>query len=523
MKLSIRSKILALNLSGIFLCSLIVGGIGYICASDYITRDSDSYLKALDEKEAARISSRLENAEQYVKTLNYFVLEGIKNESTIMEDSSRERHTTENLNFIRSTVSNVSGAIAVYLRYNPKLAPPTSGIFLSRTSKTSSIQKQNPTDFSKYSPDDVEHVGWYYIPVNKGKPIWMEPYENKNVDIYMISYVIPLFKFGEEIGVIGMDVDFGYLTQEISAIQLYKTGFAFLEDAEGNIAYHPTLKMGDKFQDNGEYKIVRNRLRNGMNLVLACPLNEFNEEHNKLTTRIALLALLITIISAFISTRLAKSIIRPLTKLTKSANKMTNGDLDVSFDTTSQDEIGELGKSFDAARNYIKEYLGYIKGVAYKDSLTGIRNKTAFDNYIADLKVKIHNGDIQRVGIVALDVNNLKKTNDTYGHNRGDELLKNCCQLICKTFAHSPVFRVGGDEFIAILINGDLSNRDRLMDLLRINMAQTEAKSSVIWEQVSIAAGLAIFDSDNGETFEAAAKRADEAMYENKKDMKARS
>ncbi|MCF0221545.1 MAG: diguanylate cyclase [Fibrobacter sp.] len=523
MKHSIRNKILVLNLTGIFLCSILVGGIGYLFVDDYIYRDSDNYLKALGEKESSRISSKLESIEQYVKTLNYVVLEGIQSESTILMDNSREAHTRENLNFMRSTVMNVPNAIAVYLRYNPKLTPPTSGIFLSKTSKTSTIQKQVPTDFSKYSPDDIEHVGWYYIPIQKGRPIWMEPYENKNVDIYMISYVMPLFKFGQEIGVVGMDVNFGYLTQEISSIQLFKTGFAFLEDAEGNIAYHPTMKMGEKFQNYGEYKVVRNRLRNGMILVLACPLSEFNEEQNHLTKQIAFLTILITIISAILSMFFANSIIRPLTTLTESAKKMTSGELDVSFDTNRKDEIGKLAKSFDAARNHIKEYLGYIKGMAYKDALTSVRNKNALDNYIEDLKKQVDEGNITQFGIVAMDVNNLKATNDTYGHDCGNKLLVNACQLICKTFAHSPVFRVGGDEFLAILINNDFADRDRLMELLKSNMDQAKANYPNPWEQISIAAGLAVFDSAGKETFEAVAKRADESMYENKKQMKARA
>jgi GGDEF domain-containing protein len=49
------------------------------------------------------------------------------------------------------------------------------------------------------------------------------------------------------------------------------------------------------------------------------------------------------------------------------------------------------------------------------------------------------------------DLNDLKHINDRYGHERGDEYIVNCCRLICQVFKHSPVFRIGGDEFVALL------------------------------------------------------------------------
>lgn len=501
--------------------SLCVGGVGYFFANKYLEKNAEDHLIVLAEKEALQISSKLEGIEQYVKTLNYVVLEGIESDSTITIDSTRDYHTEQNLNFIRSTIRNTSGAVAVYLRYNPKLTPPTSGIFMSKVSKKSGIKKLTPTDFSKYAPNDIEHVGWYYIPVENGKPIWMAPYENKNVDIYMISYVIPLFKFGEEIGVIGVDVDFNYITSEISNIKLFKTGFAYLEDSEGKIAYHPTLKMGDTPVDNGDNIYIRRPLANGMKFVIVAPKSEFYEGQLELTIRITVLAILIILIFARISIYFANSITRPLHKLTKAANQMTSGNLDVSFDTSSSDEIGELSKSFSAARDYIKEYLGYVKGIAYKDSLTGVRNKTAYDNFVKDIEKKISQHEIFDFGIVALDVNRLKKINDTYGHDHGNMLLINACHLICKTFTHSPVFRIGGDEFIVFLQHDDYQNREQLMQLLQENMAKTEAEASTPWESVSIAAGIASYDAGRADSVLAVEKRADEAMYQNKKDMKA--
>ena len=99
--------------------------------------------------------------------------------------------------------------MTVYLRYNPNYSNPTSGVFAQRQSVDSELQCLTPTDFSMYDESDVEHVGWYYLPVQAKEAIWMSPYMNENINIYMISYVVPLFaEDGTSIGIVGMDIDF---------------------------------------------------------------------------------------------------------------------------------------------------------------------------------------------------------------------------------------------------------------------------------------------------------------------------
>ena len=67
----------------------------------------------------------------------------------------------------------------------------------------------------------------------------MEPYYNKNIDMDMISYVTPLYKDGRFIGVVGMDMDFGLIVNDVSVISPYKTGYTSLVSREGKFYYHP--------------------------------------------------------------------------------------------------------------------------------------------------------------------------------------------------------------------------------------------------------------------------------------------
>jgi len=153
---------------------------------------------------------------------------------------------------------------------------------------------------------------------------------------------------------------------------------------------------------------------------------------------------------------------------------------------------------------------------ARKDSLTGVRNKYAYFEEENLLQRKIDVGEAREFAIVMCDLNNLKITNDTLGHSTGDDLIRSGCALICETFKHSPVFRIGGDEFAVILSGKDYENREALMRTIReTSMAHKKEKAGVI-----VAAGIALYDPREDHTVADVFKKADMNMYENKKELK---
>ena len=117
-------------------------------------------------------------------------------------------------------------------------------------------------------------------------------------------------------------------------------------------------------------------------------------------------------------------------------------------------------------------------------------------------------------------MNDLKRINDENGHEAGDSYIRGCCHLICETFKHSPVFRIGGDEFIAILTGQDYEIRYQLVGTLRgIFEEYCEREELDPWDRYSASVGMA--DHICGEnTFELVFKRADLEMYREKKKFK---
>ena len=160
-----------------------------------------------------------------------------------------------------------------------------------------------------------------------------------------------------------------------------------------------------------------------------------------------------------------------------------------------------------------------LNTLANKDALTGVRNKTAYDSEVRRLDEGIANGK-KEFGIAMMDLNFLKKINDTYGHEYGNMAIKKLCYIICHIFAHSPVFRIGGDEFVAILERGDYAKAESLVDEFNRQLDELEKdKSLKPWEKVSAAIACAFFEPHDkcvADVF----RRADLKMYKRKKEMK---
>ena len=162
-----------------------------------------------------------------------------------------------------------------------------------------------------------------------------------------------------------------------------------------------------------------------------------------------------------------------------------------------------------------------MQELAHMDSLTGIRNRLAYDKAVIRLDNEIQNG-FHTFGIAMVDLNFLKCINDTYGHECGNTAIIALSQLICETFADSPVFRIGGDEFAVILKNNDYHQITSLTQKFNHQLEQFAADDTLQpWEKISAAFGYALFDVNTDHCAEDVFKRADHNMYERKKEMKA--
>lgn len=153
---------------------------------------------------------------------------------------------------------------------------------------------------------------------------------------------------------------------------------------------------------------------------------------------------------------------------------------------------------------------------ALHDELTGVRNMNAYQAAEAVLQNEIDQSGCKPFALLLCDLNDLKHINDTQGHRAGDEYIRSACRIICRIFAHSPVFRIGGDEFIAILKDSDFSAKEELMSSLRKEVLENLGKDNA----PVIASGLAVFDPALHTKVSQVFELADSKMYEDKKHLK---
>ncbi|SCW26692.1 diguanylate cyclase (GGDEF) domain-containing protein [Ruminococcaceae bacterium YRB3002] len=168
------------------------------------------------------------------------------------------------------------------------------------------------------------------------------------------------------------------------------------------------------------------------------------------------------------------------------------------------DEAKRKEMEFEAA-------IGTAIDMANRDSLTGVKNKHAYVNAESQLDNQIADDDPLEFAIAVCDINGLKQVNDEQGHIAGDVFIKDACAIICEIFDHSPVFRIGGDEFVVILRGSDYINRHDLIKQFAARMFENKRNSLV-----TLAYGLAEYVQQKDNRVQDVFERADNLMYENK-------
>ncbi len=156
--------------------------------------------------------------------------------------------------------------------------------------------------------------------------------------------------------------------------------------------------------------------------------------------------------------------------------------------------------------------IGSAMDMANRDALTGVKNKRAYAQTEMTVDDQITSREIREFAVVVCDINGLKEVNDTKGHKAGDDFICSACSMICETFKHSPVFRIGGDEFVAYLKGSDYEHRSGILSMLKELQAAHRAEG-----KVTIAVGMSEFLPESDLRMQDVFERADSAMYYNKR------
>ena len=160
-----------------------------------------------------------------------------------------------------------------------------------------------------------------------------------------------------------------------------------------------------------------------------------------------------------------------------------------------------------------------VTKLAYSDGLTGLGNRTA---YLEQLDEYVNpESNIKSLGIIYLDVNNLKTVNDNQGHEMGDNLIQIASHIISDSFGHyGKAYRIGGDEFCVFITGINIEEKYK-KGLLVFNELITEANLAKWYPYpIQIAHGFSICQEFTRDKIDEAIAIADSEMYHNKQEIK---
>ena len=538
---SIRTKILTLVLSGVLISMIVTVFISLRNTVRIMEKDSTEIMSLLCSEQSSEIDEKLRSIEQSVSTIYHFAHSQRGDVTRLSQDQEYLDDYIQKVKEVAlDAAENTDGAIAVYFRLNPDMADEPVGLFMTMD-ENGEFYDFPLTDIAAYEEDDVEHVGWYYIPIHNGKATWMEPYDNKNLDIQMISYVIPIIDRDYVVGVIGMDIRVDLLYDKVNSVQVYDHGYAFLTDQEGNIITHKDYPDGGKHtedvgelrkvqelalqaQENNEVvtyewqgvkkRLASQELRNGMIFSVCVPEYEIEAPGWKIVYESFATVAVVLLIFLFITIHLTGVIVRPLKQLTEAAQEIANVNLDVSIECKTKDEVGVLAESFKQTAERLRYYIDYINQLAYIDVLTRLKNKTAYEECVEEISDLIEAGTAE-FAVAVMDVNNLKKMNDTYGHEKGDLLIQEAAKAVCSVWNIERAYRIGGDEFAAILVHKEIEGCKERVALFDETVEKINQQSN-LEVALQVAIGIAVYDKTKDCSYADVFRRADERMYQDK-------
>lgn len=159
-----------------------------------------------------------------------------------------------------------------------------------------------------------------------------------------------------------------------------------------------------------------------------------------------------------------------------------------------------------------------LEELSYTDELTGLLNERSYISKTEEIADKIQKEEMEDFAVVLMDVNNLKNTNDQFGHRFGCHLVIKCGHDLPSIFKTSKLFHIGGDEFLAIVLGDDYLHFDEKMkefdEKMTYSLIKYEGKELIF----SVARGFSKYQK--GDQFKTVLQRADKEMYKNKAQVK---
>ena len=495
----------AITIAAILTTALCVIAASYAILRGENDRSSVSMMNLIGQGTKKSVENYTESIEQSVEMISNIAVDSLDRvvlaengaigadmksaERTAEQKEQLDAYLSEYCSRIQETFSGFAahtyGINAYYFCISPEISESVHGFLFSRVGKTGFVE-QEPLDARTLDPEDIAHTTWYYTPIQRGRPSWVGPYTAHFLsEMWICSYLVPIYRSGTFIGVIGMDIPVDMLIQQVNSIHVYETGFVCLLDADNRVLYHPEKEFGaildasnlpfseELFrQDSSGEALIRYTineeerqmsfctLTNGMKLIIVAPTSEINAAWSRLARNNLVATIAIIIVFTAIITLVVRAITHRLLLLTDASQRLADADYDVGLNYKGRDEVGKLTSAFMKMRDQLKRYIEDLNHQLLTDKLTGLPNiRHFFKLAIAEKERLLSEG--KQPAMVYLDIIGMKHYNRQYGFEAGDQMIRGFAKVLSRHFGEDHVCRFSGDHFAAV------AEEDHLEESLR--------------------------------------------------------
>ena len=304
-----RIRITAVMVMAIIITMGVATFLGVLAIRSIGRSDSDQMLLLLGEGGRNELNDYFESVEQSVEIeaayaesdLEYRGLDGLS------------AHMEWARGIFARLANRTKGVLTYYYRIDPSVSDTEKGFWYVNLDGKG-FKEHEVTDITLYDTDDTSGLVWFTVPKYEGKPVWLPPYITDNLDVRVISYNVPVYWHDTFIGVLGIEIDYATMASVVDRISFNNSGYAFIEDSEGNLVYHPHLDVpamdvlpetpegmdtGETFMEYTYDGVVKRAvelgLHNGMRLVVSVPTNELNARWQGWVTQILSISVVLLI------------------------------------------------------------------------------------------------------------------------------------------------------------------------------------------------------------------------------------
>ncbi|MCR4579406.1 MAG: response regulator [Treponema sp.] len=371
---------------------------------------------AESDKKVLEFDCCLDATERAVHSISNCILNSIDEKKILSSPEYKKEYMSQLQNIISNFAMTVKDSVSVYFRMNASLYGPTEGLFLTGDTKNG-FMSVHPTDISLYSPTEFNHVIWYYLPDWEEKAMWLTPYENANINMHVFSFVEPLYKNGEFLGVVGIDLNMATLkgladdikTPSMSALLLgkdyeyiyYTEGQFHSESADASIdilGLRQVIENGSEasvykvFWDGQQRLCVFRQLRNDMKLILLLPKAFVTASSHSLLVKLILLLIICIILCIFLIRFGIIKIVAPVNELSQASSRLSRGEFKVRINYKSANELGALANNMRKMAVQLDEYVDYISEQRQSEreaKESAINASKAKSNFLANMSHEI--------------------------------------------------------------------------------------------------------------------------------------